>query len=151
MAPQYGFALFVIGVAAVIIVVVTILYPRTIQEYWQQLCMGRAWKRTFSRASKDEIRQFLYMFVDAFAFPKHRALPLAHTDRVLTVLARLFGVLGILVGITCLVIAYAITENRPLNMGAGTFAIVMGIAFLLTKSFNAEQLARMRRRMGRPD
>jgi hypothetical protein len=151
MAPQYGFALFVIGLAAVIIVVVTILYPRTIQEYWQRSCMGRAWKRTFPRASKDEIRQFLYMFVDAFAFPKRRALPFAPTDRGLIVLARLFGVLGILVGITFWVSAYTSTENRLLNIGVGIFVIVMGIAFLLTKSFNAEQLARMRRRMGRPD
>jgi cytochrome c biogenesis protein CcdA len=66
------------------------------------------------------------------------------------VLARLFGVLAILAGIIFLVSAYAIKENRFLDILIGLFVIAVGIAFLLTKSINAEQLARMRRRMGRP-
>jgi uncharacterized membrane protein HdeD (DUF308 family) len=66
------------------------------------------------------------------------------------VLARLFGVLAILAGIIFLVSAYAIKENRFLDIVIGLFVIAMGIAFLLTKSINAEQLARIRRRMGRP-
>jgi hypothetical protein len=94
MAPQTGFALFIVSVAAVGAIVLTILYPRTIREYWQRSCMGRAWKRTFPQASKHEIRQFLYMFVDAFAFPKRRALQFAPTDRVLTIYRALYPLKG---------------------------------------------------------
>jgi uncharacterized membrane protein HdeD (DUF308 family) len=65
-------------------------------------------------------------------------------------LTRLFGVVAILAGIFFLVSAYAIEENRVLDVVVGLFAIVMGITFLVTKSVNAELLARIRRRMGRP-
>jgi uncharacterized membrane protein HdeD (DUF308 family) len=66
------------------------------------------------------------------------------------VLARLFGSLAILVGIVFLVSAYAIKENRFLYVVVGLSVIAIGIAVLLTKPIDAEQLARMRRRMGRP-
>jgi len=65
-------------------------------------------------------------------------------------LARLFGVLAILAGIVFLVSAYAVKANRFLDIVIGFFLMAMGSAFLLTKSINAEQLARMRRRIGRP-
>jgi uncharacterized membrane protein HdeD (DUF308 family) len=65
-------------------------------------------------------------------------------------LARLFGVIAILAGIIFLVSAYAVKSNRFLDIVIGLFLIAMGGALLLTKSINAEQLTRMRRRMGRP-
>ena len=73
-------------------------------------------------------------------------------DRVYLInfLARLFGVAAIFAGIGFLVSAYAIVENRVLNIVVGIIAIVMGMAFLVIKSVNADQLARIRRRMGRP-
>jgi uncharacterized membrane protein HdeD (DUF308 family) len=67
----------------------------------------------------------------------------------LNALARVFGVLAILAGIIFLVSAYAIREHRFLDIMVGLFVITMGIAFLLAKSVRAEQLDRMRRRMGR--
>jgi propanediol dehydratase small subunit len=94
MGPQYGALIFVIGLTIVAMITVSILYPRTIQEYWRRSCMGRAWKRTFPQASKDEIRQFLYMFVDAFAFPKRRALQFAPADRVLDIYRGLYPLKG---------------------------------------------------------
>ena len=66
------------------------------------------------------------------------------------VLARLFGSLAILAGIVFLVSAYAIKENRSLDVVLGLFALAMGIAVFLAKPIDAEQLARMRRRIGRP-
>jgi uncharacterized membrane protein HdeD (DUF308 family) len=66
------------------------------------------------------------------------------------VLARLFGSLAILAGIVFLVSAYAIKENRSLDVVLGLFALAMGIAVFLAKPIDAEQLSRMRRRMGRP-
>jgi hypothetical protein len=63
-------------------------------------------------------------------------------------LARLFGVFANLFGIYVLICAYAFAENRALNIGAGIIAITIGMAFISTKPFTAEQLARLRRRMG---
>jgi hypothetical protein len=75
-------------------------------------------------------------------------------DRVFLIVfngvARLFGVLAILAGIIFLVSAYAIKANRFLDIAIGLFLMAVGIAFLLAKSINAEQLTRMRRRIGRP-
>jgi len=65
------------------------------------------------------------------------------------VLARLFGVLCVIVGIAFLISAYAIKENRALDAVAGICILAMGVTFLLAKSVRAEQLARMRRLMGR--
>jgi propanediol dehydratase small subunit len=94
MAPPDVALSIVIGSTVVAMIVVSIGYPRTIQEYWQRSCMGRAWKRTFPQASKDDIRQFLRVFVDAFGFPKSRALQFAPTDRVLTVYRGLYPLKG---------------------------------------------------------
>lgn len=69
----------------------------------------------------------------------------------LNVLARLFGVLCVIVGIVFLISAYAIKENRALDAVAGVCIIAMGVAFLLAKSVRTEQLARMRRLMGREE
>ncbi len=66
------------------------------------------------------------------------------------VLARLFGVLAILVGIAFLVSAYLFREDRIFDIVVGLWVTAMGIAFLLAKSVTAEQLARIRR-MGAPD
>jgi uncharacterized membrane protein HdeD (DUF308 family) len=68
---------------------------------------------------------------------------------VFNILSRLFGVLAILVGIVFLVSAYAMKDNQVRDFLIGLVVIVMGVAFLVTKSVNAEQLARLRRRMGR--
>ena len=65
-------------------------------------------------------------------------------------LARFFGVAAIFAGIGFLVSAYAIVEDRVLNIVVGLIAIVTGIAFLVSKSINAETLALIRRQMGRP-
>jgi hypothetical protein len=94
MAPQYGFLAALLGMGAVTMMALAILYPRTIKEYWLRSCMGRAWKRTFPRASKADIREFLYLFVDAFAFPRRRALQFAPSDRVLSVYGALYPLKG---------------------------------------------------------
>jgi propanediol dehydratase small subunit len=56
---------------------------RRLDIYWSRACTGRAWKRAFPSAGKREIRRFLRVFVDAFAFPQSRALKFLPTDSVL--------------------------------------------------------------------
>jgi uncharacterized membrane protein YuzA (DUF378 family) len=66
----------------------------------------------------------------------------------LNVLARLFGGLAILASVMILVSAYAIQQNRIVNIIVGLAVGVMGIAFLVAKPVNPEKLATIRRRMG---
>jgi hypothetical protein len=67
----------------------------------------------------------------------------------ITFFARMFGLLGILAGIVFLVSAYALQEGRAVNTAIGILAIAIGIAFLVTKRVRPEQLALMRRSIGR--
>ena len=61
-----------------------------LRAFWQRSCSGRAWKRAFPQTSKHEIRRFLFLFVDSFAFPRRRALQFLPSDRVLTVYRTLY-------------------------------------------------------------
>jgi uncharacterized membrane protein HdeD (DUF308 family) len=67
------------------------------------------------------------------------------------ILGRLFGILCLIGGIFFLISAYAARENRPLNAVLGFCISAMGIAFLIAKSVRTDQIARMRRLMGRGD
>jgi propanediol dehydratase small subunit len=94
MGTQYYLLSALIGMIAVVVAIMLATHPRTIKTYWERSCTGRAWKRAFPRASKGEIRIFLYLFVDAFAFPRTRALQFAPTDRVLSVYRALYPIKG---------------------------------------------------------
>jgi hypothetical protein len=69
----------------------------------------------------------------------------------LNILARLFGVLCVIVGIVFLVSSYALKANRALDAVVGVCIVAIGVAFLLAKSVRVEDLARMRRFMGRDE
>jgi propanediol dehydratase small subunit len=53
--------------------------------YWQRLCTGIRWRRRFPDAPKTEIREFLDLFVDAFAFRRRRRCCFLPDDRVMDV------------------------------------------------------------------
>jgi propanediol dehydratase small subunit len=94
MGMQYYLLSAVVGAAAVVVAIMFVTHPRTIRTCWDRACTGRAWKRAFPRASKAETRNFLYVFVDAFAFPRKRALQFAPTDQVLSVYRALYPIKG---------------------------------------------------------
>jgi propanediol dehydratase small subunit len=50
--------------------------------YWARGCAGRAWRTAFPNATRHDIREFLYLVVDAFGFDRTRALQLQPTDSV---------------------------------------------------------------------
>jgi hypothetical protein len=60
------------------------------RTFWLRRCSGRAWKRAFPQASKHELRSFLYLFVDSFAFPRSRALCFLPSDGVLAIYRTLY-------------------------------------------------------------
>jgi len=55
------------------------------QRFWSRDCTGKAWKAAFPEASKAEIREFLDIFVRAFAFSTSRRLKFKPTDRVMEI------------------------------------------------------------------
>jgi hypothetical protein len=82
MKPQYIFAIAMfVGIA----IAVAFIAPRphlTLRPYWERHCAGRAWRRTFPSAPRQDIRRFLTLFVDAFGFSDAHMLKFAPTDRV---------------------------------------------------------------------
>jgi hypothetical protein len=53
-----------------------------LEFYWARACAGRDWRAAFPNAAPRDIREFLYLVVDAFGFDRTRALQLQPTDSV---------------------------------------------------------------------
>jgi propanediol dehydratase small subunit len=92
MTLHYRLLLPLVALIGVFLTIMLITHPRGLRLYWQRSCTGRDWKRTFPQSSKQDIRRFLYMFVDGFAFPRTRALQFAPTDRVLNIYRSVYPV-----------------------------------------------------------
>lgn len=78
--------------AVIFLVVMTALFAwglafggRLPRQYRQRSCQGRGWRRAFPSASKNEIREFLSLFVSAFAFDNRERLKLAPSDEILKI------------------------------------------------------------------
>ncbi|CAJ0700644.1 hypothetical protein ACU8YE_18590 [Ralstonia sp. VS2407] len=53
-------------------------------------CQGTSWRRAFPSASKFEIREFLLVFVGAFALPDRQKLMLRPDDEILAIYRALY-------------------------------------------------------------
>jgi propanediol dehydratase small subunit len=58
---------------------------RNMRRYWDRACTGFRWRRRFPDAPKAEIREFLDLFVDGFAYPKSHRLCFSPDDRVIDI------------------------------------------------------------------
>lgn len=61
-----------------------------LRNYWRRTCTGFAWRRHFPNARKEDIRLFLGLFTEAFAFPDSRRLCFAPADKPLDVYKALY-------------------------------------------------------------
>ncbi len=61
-----------------------------LRKFWSRACTGRLWKRRFPQASKTEIREFLDLFIDSFAFSQSRRLCFSPDDQVMDVYRALY-------------------------------------------------------------
>jgi len=52
-----------------------------LRKYVARSCQGRAWREAFPSAQKEEIREFLSLFIGAFALPKRLKLRLHPNDK----------------------------------------------------------------------
>ncbi|OHE75421.1 MAG: hypothetical protein A2107_08575 [Verrucomicrobia bacterium GWF2_62_7] len=84
---------FLVG-ATVLVVFVVFFEQRRLSKYWQRACTGRLWRRRFPRAPKAEIREFLDVFLAAFAFEDRRRLCFGPDDRVMDVYRALYPIRG---------------------------------------------------------
>lgn len=74
--------IILVAVAVGVGVAVEIVRQRAMRIIKERSCAGFRWHRQFPDARADEIRRFLDLFVDAFAFPKKYRLRLQPEDQV---------------------------------------------------------------------
>ncbi|WP_206207984.1 hypothetical protein [Ahniella affigens] len=55
------------------------------REYRERSCQGRGWRKAFPLATKQQVREFLSVFVSAFAFDECERLKLSPADQVLNI------------------------------------------------------------------
>lgn len=58
---------------------------RALRPYLERRCQGFEWKRAFPQANADDIRSFLDVFVEAFAFSKSDRLKFSPSDGILQI------------------------------------------------------------------
>ena len=56
-----------------------------LRRYWQRACTGIRWRRRYPHAPKSEIREFLDLFADAFAFRRKRRCYFLPDDRIMEI------------------------------------------------------------------
>jgi hypothetical protein len=61
-----------------------------LQRFWRRTCSGIRWRRGFPDATAYQIREFLDLFVAAFAFPKKRRLSFMPDDKVMEIYRGLY-------------------------------------------------------------
>src|SRR5689334_15460054 len=84
MSP-YLILLCVVVAVFLLVLPIQIRVRRKMQRYWQRGCTGVLWRRRFPDAPKAEIRDFLGIFVEAFAYRKSRRFCFSPDDRVMEI------------------------------------------------------------------
>ena len=79
-----------VGVLIVIGILQTIFVDQLPKRYRARSCMGRDWQQRFPAASKQQIRKFLDLFLDAFAFRAEHRLKFSPDDKVIDVYRQLY-------------------------------------------------------------
>ena len=60
------------------------------KKYRNRKCMGRNWKKSFPNTPNEEIRKFLILFTDAFAFSNKNKLKFEPEDKLLEIYRELY-------------------------------------------------------------
>jgi hypothetical protein len=136
---QLGALLIIFVIAAVIGLPAEIVRRRRLRTYWDRVCTGRDWRREFPDAAKEEIRKYLQLFVDAFAFRDSRKLKFRPSDKIIDIYRDCYPVKG-----------------WPDSLEMETFAMIVEKTYHLdfTKEWNPEmtlgQVFTMTRKPGMP-
>ena len=84
MSP-YVILLCLVVAVFVLVLPIQIRVRGKMQRYWQRACTGVQWRRRFPDAPKAEIRDFLGVFVEAFAYRKTRRFCFSPDDKVMEI------------------------------------------------------------------
>ena len=84
--------IFVIGV--LIGLPAEIMRRRRLRTYWDRVCAGMDWRHAFPEADKDNIRKYLQVFVDAFAFRNSTKLQFRPSDKIIDIYHACYPVKG---------------------------------------------------------
>jgi hypothetical protein len=84
-----------IAVCTVVLLIVAIAWcarfvERLPEAYRRRSCQGTGWRRRFPGASKEQIRAFLSVFAESFAFAQADKLKFSPDDKVLDVYRALY-------------------------------------------------------------
>lgn len=60
------------------------------KKYRSRNCMGRNWKTQFPNSSKEDIRKFLLLFANSFAFSANNKLKFEPNDKLLDIYRELY-------------------------------------------------------------
>ena len=91
---QIGVLLTILLIGFVIGLPASLKSRRALRAYWDRTCAGRDWRHAFPETDKQDIRQFLQLFVDAFAFRDSRRLQFRPSDKIIDIYRALFPVKG---------------------------------------------------------
>lgn len=64
------------------------------KRYRSRKCMGKKWKSEFPNVKKEEIRKFLLLFTDAFAFNAEQKLKFEPQDKIIEIYSALYPLKG---------------------------------------------------------
>jgi propanediol dehydratase small subunit len=81
--------ILVIAVTAVVLCSI-VSASRLPTPFASRRCQGKGWPEAFPNAPKAEIREFLVLFVDAFAFPGKEKLKFSLDDKILSIYRALY-------------------------------------------------------------
>lgn len=81
--------ILVIAVAAVVLWGI-VPAGRLPSPFYSRGCQGKGWRVAFPNAPKAEIREFLVLFVDAFAFQNKEKLKFSPDDKILSIYRALY-------------------------------------------------------------
>ena len=114
---QIGPLLIVLLIGFLIGLPASIKSRRKLRVYWDRACAGREWKRAFPEATKKDIRQYLRLFADAFAFRYSRRLCFRPSDKLMEVYQALYPIKGWPDSMELETFALKVEETYHLDLG----------------------------------
>ena len=85
------------------------------RKYRNRSCTGKNWKTQFPHTPKEEIREFLFVFTDAFAFSDQQKLKFKTNDKILDIYKALYPIESMPDSLEVETLADSIEEKYSIN------------------------------------
>ena len=106
--------------------------------YRTRSCQGLAWRREFPAASKEQVREFLSLFVGAFRFPDRFKLKFAPSDQLSDLYRAVYRHKGMPDGMELEILASSVAKEYGVDLAAAwRDSLTIGQVFaMVTKNGN---------------